>query len=75
VTRHLVQFPCCRRIDEHFGRTTVEQLTCDFHIHAGIASREEGVAVLDLIRIWLPVVLALSADSPFLGRGRHRVRL
>jgi carboxylate-amine ligase len=30
-----------------------------------IASADEGVAVLDRIRPWLPVLLALSANSPF----------
>lgn len=66
MTWHLVQSPCCHRVAQHFGRT-VEQLPCDFPIHAGIASREECVAVLDPIRTWLPVVLALSADSPSWG--------
>ncbi|MFD1859409.1 YbdK family carboxylate-amine ligase [Aeromicrobium camelliae] len=30
-----------------------------------IDSRDEGVAVLDRIRVWLPTLLALSANSPF----------
>lgn len=64
MTRHLVQSPCCHRNAQHFGRTTVEQLTGGFHIHMGIASPKECVAVLDPIRTWLPVALALSADSP-----------
>jgi carboxylate-amine ligase len=50
---------------ERFGLTMVEQLTNGFHVHVTIESDEEGVAVLDRIRPWLPVVLALSANSPF----------
>jgi carboxylate-amine ligase len=50
---------------ERFGLTMVEQLTNGFHVHVTIASPEEGVAVLDRIRPWLPVILALSANSPF----------
>jgi carboxylate-amine ligase len=50
---------------EHFGLTTLEQLTCGCHVHVSIQSRTEGVAVLDRIRPWLPVLLALSANSPF----------
>ncbi|WP_309068060.1 glutamate--cysteine ligase [Microbacterium sp.] len=50
---------------KRFGRTMREQLTCGFHVHVGVDSREEGVAVLDRIRPWLPVLLALSANSPF----------
>jgi carboxylate-amine ligase len=50
-----------------FGLTLKEQLTCGFHVHVSIASTEEGVAVLDRIRVWLPVLLALSANSPYWG--------
>ena len=48
-----------------FGLTADEQLTCGCHVHVGISSAEEGVAVLDRIRPWLAVLLALSANSPF----------
>ncbi len=48
-----------------FGLTANEQLTCGCHVHVGISSPEEGVAVLDRIGPWLPVLLALSANSPF----------
>ncbi|GAA1758865.1 glutamate--cysteine ligase [Kocuria aegyptia] len=62
---HLVPQARYRRIQQHVGLLAAEQLTCGFHVHVGIASREEGVAVLDRIRVWLPVLLALSANSPF----------
>jgi len=48
-----------------FGLTAHEQLTCGCHVHVEISSADEGVAVLDRIRPWLPVLLALSANSPF----------
>jgi carboxylate-amine ligase len=48
-----------------FGLTAYEQLTCGCHVHVSISSPDEGVAVLDRIRPWLPVFLALSANSPF----------
>lgn len=50
---------------EHFGLTTSEQLTCGCHVHVSIDSPDEGVAVLDRIRVWLPTLLALSVNSPF----------
>jgi glutamate---cysteine ligase / carboxylate-amine ligase len=53
-----------RMVDE-FGLLAQEQLTCGQHIHVSVRSRAEGVAVLDRIRIWLPVLLALSANSPY----------
>jgi glutamate---cysteine ligase / carboxylate-amine ligase len=48
-----------------FGLTAQEQLTCGCHVHVEISSEEEGVAALDRIQPWLPVLLALSANSPF----------
>jgi carboxylate-amine ligase len=48
-----------------FGLTAHEQLTCGCHVHVEISSPQEGVAVLDRIRPWLAVLLALSANSPF----------
>lgn len=51
-------------IAERFQSTMREQLTCGLHVHVGVADDEEGVAVLDRIRPWLPLVLALSTNSP-----------
>ncbi|MEU6347465.1 glutamate--cysteine ligase [Streptomyces sp. NPDC046977] len=50
---------------EQYGLTTDEQLTCGCHVHVSVESDEEGVAILDRIRPWLPVLLAMSANSPF----------
>jgi len=48
-----------------FGLPTREQLVCGCHIHVSVESDDEGAAVLDRIRPWLPVLTALSANSPF----------
>ncbi|HZE33305.1 MAG TPA: glutamate--cysteine ligase [Actinoallomurus sp.] len=53
------------RMAEEYSLTAAEQLTCGCHVHVSIASAEEGVAVLDRIRPWLPPLLALSANSPY----------
>jgi carboxylate-amine ligase len=53
------------RIVELFGLTATEQLTCGCHVHVAVESDEEGVAVLDRIRPWLPPLLAISANSPY----------
>lgn len=55
------------RMAEVFGGIARAQLTCGMHVHVEIASREEGVMVLDRIRGWLPVLAALSSNSPFLA--------
>jgi carboxylate-amine ligase len=57
--------PRFQRMQEKFGMTTAESLTCGCHVHVAIDSAEEGVGVLDRIRVWLPSLLALSANSPF----------
>ncbi|MGA5420270.1 glutamate--cysteine ligase 2 [Streptomyces lavendulocolor] len=54
-----------RWIREQFGLTALEQLTCGCHVHVSVESDEEGVGVLDRMRPWLSVLLALSTNSPF----------
>lgn len=41
-----------------------EQLINGMHVHVAVPDREMGVAVLNRIRVWLPTLLALSANSP-----------
>jgi carboxylate-amine ligase len=55
----------CGQLMQRYGLTAVEQLTCGCHVHVEIESDDEGVAVLDRIRIWLPVLQALASNSPF----------
>jgi carboxylate-amine ligase len=50
---------------ENFGLTQDEQLACGCHVHVSIDSPAEGVGVLDRARVWLPVLTALTANSPF----------
>ena len=52
-------------MEDRYQRTARQHLTCGCHVHVSVESDEEGVAVLDRIRIWMPVILALSANSPF----------
>ena len=53
------------RMARDFGIIAGQQLTCGQHVHVAVSSRQEGVAILDRIRIWLPVLRAVSANSPF----------
>ncbi|WP_433326640.1 glutamate--cysteine ligase [Spirillospora sp. CA-294931] len=53
------------RMADAYAMTAAEQLTCGCHVHVNVESPDEGVAVLDRIRPWLPPLLALSANSPF----------
>lgn len=64
---HVTDDPRYAKMIERYGLTARGTLVCGYHVHVGIDSREEGVAVLDRIRTWLPVLLALSANSPYFG--------
>ncbi|ABL82813.1 MULTISPECIES: glutamate--cysteine ligase [unclassified Nocardioides] len=65
VEPHRVRSPRYDRMAERFGIVTDEQLTCGCHVHVAVGSTAEAVGVLDRIRVWLPALLALSANSPF----------
>lgn len=65
VSPQVTPKPRYQKMVERFGLTASEQLTCGCHVHVGAADEEEGIAVLDRIRIWLPAILALSANSPY----------
>lgn len=54
-----------RAIVDTFGEVARTAGTCGMHVHVDIADDEEGVGVIDRIGPWLPVLLALSANSPF----------
>ncbi|MEU3465630.1 glutamate--cysteine ligase [Streptomyces sp. NPDC006733] len=41
-----------------------EQLVNGMHVHVAVPDREIGVAVLNRIRPWLPVLIAMGANSP-----------
>jgi carboxylate-amine ligase len=48
-----------------YGEIARESLVCAMHVHVAVDSPEEAVGVIDRLRPWLPVVLALSANSPY----------
>ncbi len=52
-------------IAEWFGAVARTSNTCGCHVHVAIPDRETGVEVSNRVRPWLPVLLALSANSPF----------
>lgn len=50
------------RIYQHLAR---EQVICGYHVHIGVSDRELALRILNRVRPWLHVLLALSASSPF----------
>ena len=54
-----------RQIRTEFGQVARDQLTCGCHVHVEVQDDDEGVVILDHLRRWSPVLLALSANSPY----------
>lgn len=54
---------------ELFGPLARDQVSCGCHVHVAVEDPEAAVTVLRRSRPWLPVLLALSANSPFLQGG------
>ena len=65
VTPH----PRYHRILQEYGELARSSLACATHVHVQVADDEHGVRVLDRVAPWLPVLTALSANSPYL-QGR-----
>ena len=52
-------------IARHYGDVARESLMCALHVHVEVADDAEGVAVIDRVRPWIPVLVAISANSPY----------
>ncbi|RNL56389.1 glutamate--cysteine ligase [Arthrobacter oryzae] len=62
---HMTPKPRYTAMENRFGLTVRDQLTCGLHVHTLVESPHEGVAVMDRIRDKLAVLVALSANSPY----------
>ncbi|PWK82146.1 carboxylate-amine ligase [Lentzea atacamensis] len=57
-----------RRIARAFGALAEQQLICGCHVHVAVPDRETAVQVCNHLRPWLPLLGAITANSPF-SRG------
>jgi carboxylate-amine ligase len=48
-----------------YARLFEDYQVCGCHVHIGVSDRDTAVAVINHVTPWLPVLLALSANSPF----------
>jgi carboxylate-amine ligase len=55
--------PRYRAIAERFGMIAHEQGICGCHVHVAVPTRDLAVRVSNRLRPWLPILLALSANS------------
>ncbi len=53
------------RMAREFGGIAQASLTCACHVHVSIPDAATGLRISNHIRPWLPVLLALAANSPF----------
>ena len=56
-----------RRFVEYAGPSARRQYCSGLHVHVGMQSPEASMASLEAVLPWLPVVLALSANSPYVS--------
>ena len=75
--QQIIDTPHYRRLQHDLGWVAQRNNTWSMHVHVGIRGADRAVAVSDRLREYLPILLAASANSPFLdGRdtGLHSVR-
>jgi carboxylate-amine ligase len=59
-----------RRFVDYAGSSARRQYCSGLHVHVGVTSPEACLAALEAVLPWLPLVLALSANSPYVA-GRE----
>ncbi|WP_040838234.1 glutamate--cysteine ligase 2 [Nocardia brevicatena] len=59
----ITESPRYRRIADNFGILAQEPGLCGCHVHVGVPDRETAVQVGNYLRPWLPLLLALTANS------------
>jgi carboxylate-amine ligase len=59
--------PRYRRFVEYAGVSARRQGVNGLHVHVGMPSAEACLHALEVVLPWLPVVLAISANSPYLA--------
>lgn len=53
------------RMEDVYQVVARQQVICGCHVHVGFPDRELAIATMNRARPWLPVLLALTANSPF----------
>jgi glutamate---cysteine ligase / carboxylate-amine ligase len=54
-----------RNLAQDYRQVFREQVVFGCHVHVGIEDREAAIQTMNRVRPWLPVLLALSANSPY----------
>jgi carboxylate-amine ligase len=75
--QRIIDTPHYNRLREELGWVAQRNNTWSLHLHMGVRGADRAIAVCDRVREQLPLLLAVSANSPFLDRrdsGLHTVR-
>jgi glutamate---cysteine ligase / carboxylate-amine ligase len=77
LDQRIIDTPHYNRLRQELGWVAQRNNTWSLHLHMGIQGADRAIAVCDHLRELLPLLLAISANSPFLDRrdtGLHSVR-
>jgi carboxylate-amine ligase len=77
LEQRIIDTPHYTRLRHELGWVAQRNNTWSMHVHMGVRGADRAIAVCDWMRELLPLLLAVSANSPFLDRhdtGLHTVR-
>jgi carboxylate-amine ligase len=77
LDQRIIDTPHYNRLRHELGWVAQRNNTWSMHVHMGVRGADRAIAVCDGMRELLPLLLAVSANSPFLDRrdtGLHTVR-
>jgi glutamate---cysteine ligase / carboxylate-amine ligase len=77
LDQRIIDTPHYNRLRQELGWVAQRNNTWSMHLHMGVRGADRAIAVCDRMRELLPLLLAVSANSPFLDRhdsGLHSVR-
>jgi glutamate---cysteine ligase / carboxylate-amine ligase len=63
--QRLVSLPRYERLRAELGKRLHTQLVCGLHVHVALPDEETALRAFERVMPWLPVLLALSANSPY----------
>lgn len=70
----LVPLPRYDRLRDELGDGLWRQLVCGLHVHVALPDADTALRAFEGVVPWLPVLLALSANSPFSEGGATGLR-
>jgi len=75
--QHIIDTDHYRRLDQELRYVAWRNNTFSLHVHVGVRGADRAIAVCDRLRPVLPLLLAISANSPYLDArdsGLHTAR-